>query len=474
MRQLLSLILSTCFISNLLSQTAGIDSLQKLLLYPQDDTATVVRFYSVAEQYYSRNFDSTFSSSNFDSTFIYVVKGIELSKKIGWERGYARGLNWAGRYYFQTNNYARAVSELLNSLEKFETLKDTIGIVNCLTILGIVYKVVEDHRRSVHYENRAYRLGKTTNNNKFIWHASYNLANGYANLKVTDSALYYFQVCNQLANSIVDTSQNYFLGWSYQGLGKIHLLMNNNDLALSYLYKGLTYAYRINDPWLFSYSHESLSDLYQETKNWDSALYYGRRLLAIAAMHKHFEMYLSAYKRLATIYEGRNNDSAVKYYKLASLLKDSIFSSNNKSEIESLTATEEERQKELVVKQKKDQRIRFRNIQYISIAIGLVTFLIFFLLLSRSIIANQRLIRFLGVLALLIVFEFINLFIHPFLAHATDDSPLLTLLVMVCIAALLVPAHHRIEKWVTQRLVEKNNKIRLAAAKRTIARLEGE
>ena len=47
------------------------------------------------------------------------------------------------------------------------------------------------------------------------------------------------------------------------------------------------------------------------------------------------------------------------------------------------------------------------------------------------------------------------------------------LLIMVCIASLLVPAHHRLEKWVTQALVEKNKKIRLAAAKKTIARLEG-
>jgi hypothetical protein len=48
------------------------------------------------------------------------------------------------------------------------------------------------------------------------------------------------------------------------------------------------------------------------------------------------------------------------------------------------------------------------------------------------------------------------------------------LLVMVGIAALLVPVHHRLEKWITGRLVEKNKKIRLAAAKKTIATLERE
>ena len=46
------------------------------------------------------------------------------------------------------------------------------------------------------------------------------------------------------------------------------------------------------------------------------------------------------------------------------------------------------------------------------------------------------------------------------------------MLEMVCIAALLVPLQHHLEKWISHRLVEKNKKIRLAAAKKTIAKLE--
>jgi hypothetical protein len=48
----------------------------------------------------------------------------------------------------------------------------------------------------------------------------------------------------------------------------------------------------------------------------------------------------------------------------------------------------------------------------------------------------------------------------------------LILLALVCIAALLVPLHHKIGHWV--KLVEKNKKIRLASAKKTIEALEKE
>jgi hypothetical protein len=70
------------------------------------------------------------------------------------------------------------------------------------------------------------------------------------------------------------------------------------------------------------------------------------------------------------------------------------------------------------------------------------------------------------VIALLIVFEFLNLLLHPFLESITHHNPVLMLLALVCIAALLVPLHHRLEKWAAHKLVEKNKLIRLAVAKK--------
>ena len=98
--------------------------------------------------------------------------------------------------------------------------------------------------------------------------------------------------------------------------------------------------------------------------------------------------------------------------------------------------------------------------------------LIVFLLLSRSIIVSHKLVEILSVIALLVVFEFINLLIHPWLEKITHHSPILMLLALVAIAALIVPLHHKLEHWTTKKLVEKNKAIRLAQAKKTIEELE--
>jgi NADH:ubiquinone oxidoreductase subunit 3 (subunit A) len=112
------------------------------------------------------------------------------------------------------------------------------------------------------------------------------------------------------------------------------------------------------------------------------------------------------------------------------------------------------------------------NIQYAGIAISLIIFISLFLLLSGSIIINEKWISFLGILGLLILFEFINLVFHPYLAKITNHSPIMMLAILVAIAALLIPLHHRLEHWIKHKMIEKNKKIRLEAAKKTIEKLE--
>ena len=137
-----------------------------------------------------------------------------------------------------------------------------------------------------------------------------------------------------------------------------------------------------------------------------------------------------------------------------------------------MTFDESLRQQELAAEKLKIEEQRKQDIQYALIAFAIIIFIIFFLIFSRSIVANEKLISFFGVLGLLIVFEFINLLLHPWLSSITNDSPVLMLLALVLIASLLIPFHHRMEHWIKEKMIEKNKAIRIAAAKKTIEKLE--
>jgi hypothetical protein len=204
----------------------------------------------------------------------------------------------------------------------------------------------------------------------------------------------------------------------------------------------------------------------------DSAIKYAKITLDESLPLKYDLNILRSYSNLARSYVGLNNDSAVKYFQLAADMRRIQFSNKNKTEISNLTFNEQQRESDLRTLELNYSKERKKNIQLTVLGASLIIFIIVFLLLSRSVIVRSGLVKFLGVVALLLVFEFISLFLHPYIVHFTDHSPLWTFIIMVCIAAMLVPVHRRLEEWVTHQLVEKNKRIRLAAAKKTIAALE--
>ena len=67
-----------------------------------------------------------------------------------------------------------------------------------------------------------------------------------------------------------------------------------------------------------------------------------------------------------------------------------------------------------------------------------------------------RFIRVLGVLSLLFFFEYLTLLLHPTVANLTGHTPVLEILIFVVLASILIPAHHRIEHWFIQKLVQRN------------------
>ena len=167
-----------------------------------------------------------------------------------------------------------------------------------------------------------------------------------------------------------------------------------------------------------------------------------------------------------------HSDSAYYYSRMEAKINAEIFSQNNLNKMQSLAFNEQIRNIEKQARELEEEQQRKQNIQYALMALGIITFIIAFLLLSRRHITNTKVIQFLGVVALLVVFEFLNLLLHPFLERITHHSPVLMLMALVCIAALLVPLHHKLEQWATHKMIEKNKAVRLAAAKKTIEQLE--
>ncbi len=297
-----------------------------------------------------------------------------------------------------------------------------------------------------------------------------NLGSTYYTMGQLDSALMYTQRTYELINRIKYT---HYLSYVLLQFGDLHSKMGNAALAVNYYLLAAQEAIKNKLPRFLSLAYRNLAYYYKKNNQIDSASVYAKKAIT-SVQYTAFAYLMQAEpaQLLLEIYKNNNSDSALKYSELYRVVNDSLYNSRNVQQAQSLTFENDLRQQELAAEKIKTEAQRKQNIQYALIALGIIIFILLFLLLSRRHITNTKVIQFLGVVALLLVFEFLNLLLHPFLERITHHSPVLMLLALVCIAALLVPLHHKLEKWATHKLVEKNKQIRLAAAKRTIEELE--
>jgi tetratricopeptide (TPR) repeat protein len=289
-------------------------------------------------------------------------------------------------------------------------------------------------------------------------------------LKRYDSARVYIQ---QALEWVYQHKSPRNLGWFLSEMGNLYGDTGEYPLALTYFRTSNVQSALADDYFGLNMHYIGMANVFEKTGELDSSFFYSKKALVLAQQTNMTKRAMDASSYLATLYQKKYNaDSALRYMVLTRTINDSLFSQQNQLQLQSLTFNEQVREQEKEEAQQKAEEERAHNLQYAAIALGLVTLLIGFLVLSHTVIAGEKLIRFLGIVSLLIVFEFLNLLLHPWIGGLTHHSPVWMLLIMVCVAALLVPLHHKLEHWVIHRLVEKNNKIRVAAARKAIQKLE--
>jgi tetratricopeptide (TPR) repeat protein len=336
--------------------------------------------------------------------------------------------------------------------------------------LAHIYKDQADFPKAINlYLSAAESATKLNDYESQIW-AFLNMSQVYLEMNKLDSALIYAQRDYELC-----MLNHYYINLSYtfKNLGSIHGKMGNSSLAISYFNMAIQEGLKTKSSKKLNWAYTAEAQYFHNINQNDSSCIYAKKAIAVVQNTAFANYSIKPSKLLLDIYRISNIDSAFKYSEAYRILNDSVFSAKAIQQTQLMTFEDELRQQQLFSEKIKAEEQRKQNLQYALIALGIITFIILFLLLSRSFITNTRLIEFFGVLALLIVFEFLNLLLHPFLEKVTNHTPVLMLLALVGVASLLIPLHRRVEKWSTRKLVEKNKKIRLAMAKKTIEKLEG-
>lgn len=379
------------------------------------------------------------------------------------------GLLCLGYDYRVFGSTAKALEYNIKGVAVAEETGDPRLLASAYAGLSTNYLDLQEYPKAIGYAKKSIANAAKIEVNMFTIVGPMFLGEIYLADGKLDSALIYTQKAYELT---ISSGIKDYLGAIYGQLGAIQARMGDARLAENYIQLAVEEGHRIGSPKYLNIPYTALADFHAAAGRSDSAITYAKKAIAVVQGTPFSTMVMKPAQLLTDLYRTTNVDSAFKYSEMYKVANDSLYNFKAIQQTQLMTFEEDARQQELAVVNAQEKEQRQENIQYALIALGIVVLILLFLILSRSFIASAKVISFLSVVALLIVFEFLNLVLHPVIGSITHHSPFLMLLGLVCIAALLVPLHHKLEKWATKRLVDKNVEIRLAKAKRTVAQLE--
>ncbi len=357
------------------AQSTVRDSLSQLLQKEKSDTSRVLLLVQLSSQY---------AFFKPDSAMLLALKGLELSRIIGFPKGEATSLNRIGGTYNLLGNYLKGMQLHLQALQIRERIQDVNGIAQSLNDIGNVLRIQGEYYKAIEYHLKAKKLSEQINNKEGLAGSINSLGRCYLQLKQYDSAIANARQAYEIANKFKDHPRTEF---SLFLMGEIYLETGQKKLALEYYRRSIPYQKMTQNDLRLSQTFIGMAKLFENEGQHDSSVYYARQALIIAR-EKFAKQFLDVSSFLSSFYKNRRNvDSAFFYLEVAKAANDSLFSQEKTRQIQSLAFDEQLRQKDLEA-----ERTRYQNqIRLYILLSALTVFLVIAIFLFRNNKQKQKL-----------------------------------------------------------------------------------
>ena len=444
------------------AQTSKIKELSTSLLLEKTDSNRVTLLWKLAEQ---------FQAYKPDTSLQLAQKALLLAQRIKFINGESHSLSLLATSQYLLGDYPNALNNYMLKLKIEEKRNSPGNYAGALNNIGITYILLEDYANALENLYRADSTLEAAQGNAkkdLKYSVEINIGEAYYRMKMADSATLHFSNALKIAKTTGDSAS---IGAALLGEANVEALKNDNVNALPYYRNAHSYLYAGNDADILCEVSLGMGKVYEKMSNIDSAIYFGNMSYSLAKKGKFLSRQLDASLFLSNIYYKANGyDSAYYYLHQSVQLKDSVKGNEKIKAAVILSINEKMRQQEIIEQKIREKETRYQQLQLLIIAICIPTLLLFTLLISRIKI-NKKLVTFMGIISLLFLFEFLTLLLHPLVKELTHHIPILELLIFVGVAALLVPAHHKLEQILLKRLTthdEDRNKIRITTKRMII------
>jgi two-component system NtrC family sensor kinase len=337
-----------------------------------DDTAKVLLLVNLSGEYVVWQVDSSIR---------YAQSAIKLARQLNYKKGEAAAMHSYGDALWASGNYDKAIEIAFKALNLSRDLQDIKMIASSYIQLAVLYQDIGDYALALKYGFLSKNLFESITVGGPP--QSSIIAGIYILTNQPDSASIYIKEASDTLKRY-----NYESGYVQQCLGDIEVKKKNYKEALNYYWSGVPIAINYGNFLDLVYLYNSMAQLYYETGNIDSSIYYAKEELNTSRFTALKRGAFGAITILAKDYKLKNqNDSTIKYLELSIALNDSLFNKEKTRAIQNLTFNEQLQQQEKAQQQKEFQN----TIKLYSMLAALVVFLLIAFILWRNNRRKQKL-----------------------------------------------------------------------------------
>ena len=360
-----------------------------LALLELANEASIPEMQAKAHFQLGRNFEK---NANYEKALEHLSLFLTFPNDIAEEKKHALALGYIARIYMALGEATESLRYRLLSLEKFESLKDTLGISRVNAEIGRLRYYQKNYKEALEYYEKAKAYAETTNNLRAIYSCVAGLGSVYEQLGNLEMALYHNNLSLELAKQRKYTKG---VAYSLQNIGTNYSKMGDQTGAIELLQNSLDTFRQIKDLWGTSGSLNSLADVYAKIGNYPKALEYLEESLQITFQTKSKTRRADTYEALAnTLALAGQDQKAVNFYQQFIALRDSILTEETlnmmSAQKSSYALSQQEKKIALLEKEKQITKL-INGILIGAVAFGLLLTLII-LSFNRSLkTANNKL-----------------------------------------------------------------------------------
>lgn len=320
-----------------------------------------------------------------DSVTIYFEEAFELAKQLDSLDHIVTVLNNLGIYYLDEGDYVKALGYLQDALIYVRQSTQKTNLSSLMTNIGIIHDELGNHDKAILYYKKAAAEAQKAGDKLSIAYADMSLGYVLYEEEKYKQALEYLKAAlktyQQEGIALSEAEVLFYIGALFAKQKKY-------ELALKYQLDALAVYERLNSVNDLPTMYTEIGKIFEATNNSSKADIYFEKALDFVEENELLLELSYIYKTLIEVAEARKDyPKAYEYLKRSNELRDTLFSPNQKVEIDALEAqynlkikeTENEKLKALQIQ--KEAKLRQRGFILIGttlLALSLGTILLFY------------------------------------------------------------------------------------------------